>query len=342
LIVVEPEAREATGPFEEWSRRRFLLCAAAWLAVGRNASASEDAGYPSHAIRCVLPSTIGGTSDLLGRLIAERLAQAMGQPVVIDARPGAAGRIAAEYVANAPADGYTMLLANNGVNAILPSGQGIAAGQLSKMFAPVTMLARLPVVIAVSPTLQVRTLRELLVMARSAPDKLSFASSGPGSTSHLAAALLFQRAGVRLIHVPYAGTSAAVKDVLSGEVPVLFTHLGTVAALLKSGGLRPLAVTGSHRMPDFPDVGTVVEAGFPDFDVTTWHGVVVPAGTSKRVILRLHAALVRIVADPEVRGQLAAMGMEPVGDSPEHFAAQIDADVRRWSHVIRVNGISTQ
>jgi len=340
LIAVEAEARQAATSLK-WPRRRFLLCAAGWLAAGREALASDQAGYPNRPIRCILPSTIGGTSDLLGRLVGERLALAVGQPVVIDPRPGAAGRIASDYVANAPADGYTLLLANNGVNAIVPGGQGTAS-QLSRTFAPVTMLTRLPLVIAVSPTLQVRTLSELLALARSASDKLSFASSGPGSTSHIAAVLLFQRAGVRLVHVPYAGTSAAVKDVLSGEVPVLFTHLGTVATPVKGGRLRALAVTGSHRMADFPDIETVAEAGYRGFDVTTWHGIVVPAGTPKGVVLRLHDALVRIVADPEVRTQLAAMGMEPVGDSPEHFAAQIDADVSRWSELIRSKGISTQ
>jgi tripartite-type tricarboxylate transporter receptor subunit TctC len=343
LIAIEPGACKPAHPFEGWSRRHFLQCAAgACLAIGRNASASEDARYPNRAIRCILPSTIGGTSDLLGRLIAERFAQAVGQPVVLDARPGAAGRIAAEYVANAAADGYTLLLANNGVNAIVPGGLATTASQMSSMFAPVTMLARLPVVVAVSPTLQVRTLNELLELARGAPGKLSFASSGAGSTSHIAAVLLFRRAGVHLIHVPYAGTSAAVKDVLSGEVPVLFTHLGTVAAFVKSGQLRALAVTGSHRMTDFPQIGTVAEAGYADFDVTTWHGIVVPAGTPKGVVLRLNDALVRIVADPDVRNEMTELGMEPVGDRPEHFAAQIDSDVRRWSDVIRANAITAE
>lgn len=338
----EPDARKTANPFEGWSRRRFIrFAAAAWLPLSARASA-QGAEYPNRAIRCVLPSTIGGTSDLLGRLIAQRLGEALGQPVVMDARPGAAGRIAAEYVANAAADGYTLLLANNGANAIVPGGRGTTAGELSKVFAPVTMLARLPLVVVVSPTLQVDTLGELLTRARAAPGKLWFASSGAGSTSHIAAVLLFQRAGVHLNHVPYAGTSAALRDVLAGEVPVLFTHLGTVAALVKSGRLRALAVTGDHRMVDFPDIGTVAEAGYPGFDVTTWHGVVVPVGTPNDIILRLHDELVRIVANPEVRKQLAAMGMEPVGDTPEHFAAQLDADVRRWSEVIQSHEITTE
>ena len=342
LAAVERDARTTANPFEEWSRRRFIVCGAVWLALGCEAFASQETAYPNRAIRCVLPSTIGGTSDLLGHLIAERLGQALGQTVVIDAHPGAAGRIAAEHVATAAADGYTLLLANNGVNAIVPGGRGTAASELSKQFTPVTMLVRLPLVVVVSPTLQVNTLRELIARARRAPDQLSFASSGTGSTSHMAAVLLFRRAGVHLLHVPYAGTSAAVKDVLSGEVPVLFTHLGTVATLVKSGKLHALAVTGSHRMADFPDIETIGEAGYPGFDVTTWHGIVVPVGTPRDVVQRLHYALSRIVADPVVRKQLAAIGMEPVGDSPEHFAAEIEADVRRWSEIIQTNGITTE
>jgi len=289
-----------------------------------------------------MPSTAGGTSDLLGHLIAARLGEAVGQPVLLELRPGAAGRIAADMVARAAPDGYTLLLANNGTNAIVPGGRGTAALELAKDLAPVTLLARLPIVVVTSVTLDVRTLRELLAFARQSPGKLSFASGGAGSTSHIAATLLFQRAGVRLVHVPYSGTSAAIKDVLSGEVPVMFTHLGTVAGLIGAAQLRALAVTGDHRMSDFPAVETVAEAGFAGFDVTTWHGIMVPAGSPSAVVLRLHEALARIVARADVRSQLAAMGMEPLGSGPEQFAIELDADVRHWTEVIRINGVATE
>ena len=318
-------------------RRRLLLCAIAaspWL--GRPAQAAEEGEYPNRPIRIILPSTIGGTSDLLARLIASRIGPVLGQPLVIEARPGAAGRIAVDHVANAAADGYTLLLANNGANAIVPAERG-ASIEPGMSFAPVTMLARLPVVVAVTPALDVSTLPALIARARNAPGKFSYASSGIGSSSHMAADLLFRRAGVRLVHVPYPGTSAAVRDVLSGEVPVLFTHLGTVAALIQAGKLRGLAVTGDHRMAEFPDLVTVAEAGYPGFEVTTWHGVVAPGGTPRPIIMRLHDALVRMLADREVRAQLAAMGMEPVGDTPEEFAGAIEADVRRWAAVARAH-----
>ncbi len=290
----------------------------------------------------MLPSTVGGTSDLLARVIAARLEQALGQPVVIDPRPGAAGEIAVKRVAGAAPDGYTLLLANNGANAIAPARQGTHPLDLRKMFAPVTMLARLPIVVAVTPTLGVDTLADLIARARSAPGTLSFASGGAGSSSHMAAVMLFQRAGVSLVHVPYAGTSVAVKDVLSGEVPVLFTHLGTVAALIHGGQLRGLAVTSDHRMLEFPDLQTVAEAGYPDFEITTWHGVFAPANTPRTIITRLYVELVRTVGLPEVRRQLATMGMEPLGNTPEQCAEALDADVQRWAEVVRAMGPATE
>ncbi|MGA8034037.1 MAG: tripartite tricarboxylate transporter substrate binding protein [Casimicrobiaceae bacterium] len=314
----------------------MLLCAIAttpWL--GRAACATDTRGYPDRPVHLILPSPIGGTSDLLARLIGARLGEALGQRIVIEARPGAAGQIAVDYVAGAAPDGYTLLLADNGANAIAPAGRGTAHAKAAARFAPVTMLARLPIVVVVRPALGVDTLEELIQRARAAPGELFYASSGVGSTSYTAAALLFRRAGVRLVDVPYAGTSVAVKDVLSGEVPVLFTHLGTVATLVHAGRLRALAVTGNHRMADFPDLETVAESGYPGFDVTTWHGVVAPLGTPRSIVARLHDELTRIVGLAEVRRQLAAMGMEPVGDTPEEFASAIAADVRQWAEVLR-------
>ena len=297
--------------------------------------ATDATRYPNRPIRLVLPSTVGGTSDLIARLLEARLAEALGQPVVIEARPGASGRIAVERVVSAAPDGYTLLLANNGANAIVPARREAEGQDVAQSFSPVSLLARLPIVIVVTPALAADNLKGLVALARRAPGRLSYASSGGGSTSHLAAALLFQRADVRLVHVPYSGTSAAVKDVLSGEVPVLFSHLGTVAALVRAGQLRALAVTGDHRMADFPDLASVAESGYPGFDITTWHGIVAPANTPREIVLRLYAELQRVVAQADVRRQLAAMGMEPVGSTPEQFAAAINADVMRQAALMR-------
>lgn len=320
-------------------RRRLALCAIAaapWFASAERGA--REGAYPSRPLRLILPSTIGGTSDLVARLIAAPLGDALAQPVVIEARPGAAGRIAVDYVAAAAPDGYTLLLANNAANAIGPGKQGGAGVAPMARFAPVTMLARLPIVVVVPPALGVHTLADLIARARRARGRLFYASGGLGSTSHIAAALLFKRAAVHPVHIPYAGTSMAVKDVLAGEVPVLFTHLGTVAALIHSGRLRALAVTGDHRMAEFPNVETVAEAGYPGFDVTTWHGVVAPEGTPGPVISRLQDELARIVALPRVRAQLAALGMEPVGATTQDFAHAIGAGIRQWEEVVRAIG----
>jgi tripartite-type tricarboxylate transporter receptor subunit TctC len=316
-------------------RRRALLGAALgapWLASA--ALAANGGKYPDRPIVLVLPSPIGGTSDLFARLVETWLEQALGQPVVVEAKPGAAGRIAVDYVAAAAPDGYTLLIANNGANAILPAGSDPQIDK-AKQFAPITMLARLPILVAASPAIGIDSLPALIARARSEPGRLEYASGGIGSTSHTAAALLFQRAGVHLVHIPYVGTSAAVKDVLSGTVPILFTHIGTVASLVRAGRLRALAVTGSRRMPDFPEIPTVAELGYPGFDITTWHGLVAPIGTPQEAIVRLHDALVRAIAQPEARAQFVALGMEPVASSPEEFAKAITEDVRNWSEVLR-------
>jgi len=197
------------------------------------------------------------------------------------------------------------------------------------------MLARLPILVAAAPSTGIDSLQALIRRARSEPGGLEYASGGIGSTSHIAAVRLFQRAGVHLVHIPYAGTSAAVKDVLSGTVPILFTHLGTVASLVRAGRLRALAVTGNRRMAEFPGIPTVAELGYPGFDITTWHGVVAPIGTPREIIVRLHDTLVRAVSRPEARAELVALGMEPVGSSPEAFARAIADDVRNWSEVLR-------
>jgi len=325
------------------SRRRILrliAIAAPSLCIGRLAFANGVA-YPTRPLRFVVPNAAGGSSDLVVRLVGARLGDALGQPVIVDLRPGASGRIAMDNVAKSPPDGYTLFLANNGSVAILPTVDG--TGESSQpAFAPVSRLTSLSIVIAATPALGVTTLPELIERAKSMPDLLPYASGGIGSTSHLSAALLSRRAGVKLLQIPYSGTAIAVKDVLSGEVPLIFTHLGTVASYLRGGQLRALAVTGRRRAAAFPEIPTVAEAGFPNFDVTTWHGVLVPAATSSEIVQRLHGELVRIVTDGEVRERLEDMGMEVVGNTPAQFAADIRADREHWSTVIQDAGLPTR
>ncbi len=308
---------------ERGCRQRLVAAGAAiLLAWGAACAAAER--FPCSPVRLVLPSSAGGTSDLLGRLLAPHLGDALGVPVVIVARPGAAGKIATEHVATSPPDGCTLLLANNATHAANSGSH--ADGEPHKAFAAVGKIANLPIVVVVTPSLRVSTLAELIDYARREPAKLSYASSEFGSTSHRAATLLFDRAEVSVLHVPYAGTSTAVKDTLAAEVPVLYTHLGTVAPLIRAGKLRALAVSGAQRMKEFPGIPTIAESGFPGFDVTTWHGVVTVNSIPKRVLLRLRTALASVAALPELREQLAALGMEPVDSDAEQFAVEIGAE----------------
>ena len=325
------------------SRRRFVAWLAIILVAAHPAAAfAQGADYPSRTIHMVIPNTVGGTSDILGRLIGARLSDALGQPVIIESKPGAAGRIALDYMAKAAPDGYTILLGNNGTNAIVPSAQQGNEVAEDAPLVPVIKLASLAIVIAASPKLGVLSLADLIRRARSTPEALAYASSGIGSTSHMAAALFSQRAGIKLLQIPYAGTASSVKDVLAGEVPLLFTHLATVATLIRAGQLRALAVTGPHRVSAFPDLPTVAESGFPGFDVVTWHGVLLPPGTPREIVLRLHRELARILAMDDLRTQLANLGMEPQSGSPEDFAADIKADRQHWATVIRDAGLPTQ
>ena len=325
------------------SRRRFIRRLALLLAAANGATVvAQNAGdYPSRPIRFIIPNTVGGTSDILARIIGSRLSDALGQPVIVESKAGAAGRIALEYMAKAAPDGYTLLLGNNGTNAIVPSTQGSDVVDDAALV-PVIKLASLAIVVAATPRLEVKSLSDTIERARRRPDSLAYASSGIGSTSHMAAALLSQRAGIRLLQIPYAGTASAVKDVLAGEVPLIFTHLATVATLIRAGKLRALAVTGLQRVAAFPEIPTVAESGFPGFDVVTWHGVLVPPGTPREVVMRLHGELARILAMEDIRAQLANLGMEPLGGTPEDFAADIRADREHWATVIRDAGLPTR
>ncbi|HEY2865144.1 MAG TPA: tripartite tricarboxylate transporter substrate binding protein [Casimicrobiaceae bacterium] len=318
--------------------RLAVLLGAAYECPGLAQNSSD---YPARAIRIIIPNTVGGTSDLLARLIGARLSDAVGQPVFVESRPGAAGRIALDYTAKAAPDGYTLFLGNNGTNAIV---QGTQGGEIvdDSALVPVIKLASLAIVIAATPRLDVKSLDDTIERARRAPGSLAYASSGIGSTSHMAAALLSQRAGIKMLQIPYAGTASAVKDVLAGEVQLIFTHLATVATLIRAGQLRALAVTGPRRAAAFPEIPTVAESGFPDFDVETWHGVLVPPGTPREIVMRLHAELSRMLKLKDLRAQLGAMGMEPLGGTPEEFAADILADRKRWAAVIRDSGVPTQ
>jgi tripartite-type tricarboxylate transporter receptor subunit TctC len=311
------------------------IAVAGWPA---RAPAAGPVPYPTRPIRIVVPFSAGNQLDVFARLIGDHLAQSMGQPVLVENRPGASGNAASEAVAKAAPDGYTLLVSGVLIT-LLPHTYGARAVDPVTAFAPVTRLAQQPIVIAATASLGVNTLPELIALARREPGKLSYATSGVGTAQHVAMTMLSQRAGIDLLHVPYANSGQLVADVLSGEVPLAMSFPGTVEPHRRSGRLRVLAVTSAQRAQAWPDVPTVAEAGFPGFDVQSWAGVLAPAGTPPAIIDRLHREIVRILELPEVRSVFLAQSAEPVGNTPQEFAAEIRASVARWAPVVKAAGI---
>ncbi|MEP7083812.1 MAG: tripartite tricarboxylate transporter substrate binding protein [Betaproteobacteria bacterium] len=320
-----------------------VLATAAAIAaalVSLAADAAESAAYPARPIRLILAFS-GGAMDALARTLSDGLERALGQPVIVEARTGASGNIAAEYVARAAPDGHTLLMAPITIT-VLPSTHGSLAVDPVHAFAPITKLVTLPSLIVANSTLGVSTLPELVAAARARPGMIAYATPGIGTQQHLAGSSLWLRAGVEVLHVPYSNSAQVIKDVVAGQVPVAFTLLSTAEPFVRSGQLKALAVTGTHRAPEFPEVPTVSELGFPGFDFVTWYGLVAPAGTPGAIIDTLYRESVRILAQADVRRRLQLMGGEAVGNTPDQFAAQIKADVARWPAVIKAAGIMVE
>jgi len=299
-------------------------------------------GYPSKPIHLVVPFPPGGVADLIARPVAEKISQSLGQPVIVENRGGATGTIGAAYVAQAAPDGYTLLFGTTNEIAMSPTLYKSLPYDPTKAFAPITPVAEFPNVLVVGPRVSARTLGEIIDMARARPRALAFASSGEGSTNHLTAELFQTQAGVQVMHVPYKGGGPALVDVTGGHVDAMFATLPSAVALIKGGKLRALAVTGTRRSAALPDVPTAREAGMKDLVVTTWNGVLAPAGTPQDVIERLHAALAAAVADPDIKAKLAAVGAETVTTTPQAFTATLRSDFELWSGVIRRAGITAQ
>jgi tripartite-type tricarboxylate transporter receptor subunit TctC len=327
--------------------RQAIICiavaslgsAAAGWSVGTHAAGVDS--YPNRPIRIIVPFAPGSQIDIVARLVGGKLSERLGQPVFVDNQPGASGNIGSEIVAKSPADGYTLLLTGS-VITLLPSTMGSRAVDPVLSFVPITKLCEPPIVIVANPTLKVDTLDELIVLARRQPGKIAYATAGIGSVQHLTASVLAHKAGIEMLHIPYANSGQALKDVVQGEVPVYFTFLGPIDGYLRAGQLKPLAVESSRRMKAWPDIPTVVELGYPEASADPWNGVLVPAGTPPEVVDLLYRELARIVQQPDVRERFSQMGMEPLAPSPAEFAAEIKAAVNRWPAVARAAGIQPE
>jgi len=310
----------------------FSLCAS-------GAQAQPAGVYPARPIHFVVPYPPGGPLDIMARGIGARLAQAWGQPVIVDNRPGAGGNLGADFVARAAPDGYTLLMGAVATHAINPSLYARIPYDPVKDFTPVALVAVVPNILVVHPSLPVRTVKDLVALARARPGALNFASGSTGSTGHLAGELFKVLAGVDMTHIPYKGAAPAMQDLLAGQVQLMFDNLANALPQVKAGRLRAIAVTTLQRSPAAPDLPTVAESGLPGFDLSTWFGVMVPAGTPVEIVTRLNAEIVRALGSPELKDRLAAMGAEPPADNtPERFAAFIRSELSKYATVVRESG----
>jgi tripartite-type tricarboxylate transporter receptor subunit TctC len=292
-------------------------------------------GYPSKPIRLIVPFAAGGGNDNVARLVGKRLADSLGQPVLVDNRPGAGGMVGAELAAKSAPDGYTLFLGGVGSHAINPNLHEKLPYDPIKDFAPVELLAQAPLVLVVHPSVPANSVAELTAYARAHPGKLNFASNGNGSSSQLAAVMFDSMAGVDMVHVPYKGLSPALTDLLSGQVQLMFSSVVAILPHIKAGKLRALAVTGAKRLASLPELPTIAESGLPGYEASSWYGILAPAGTPRNIVARLNAELTKALEQPEVRASLLAEGAEPVGGSPEAFAAHIRAEKERLGKLIR-------
>jgi len=311
-------------------QRLLLYVAGAAFAV---TAAAQD--YPTKPIRFVVPFPPGGGNDTMARTIGYKLTEAWGQQVVIDNRAGAGGIIGAETAARSAPDGYTLFLGGVASHGINPNLHAKLGYDPVKDFAPVSLIAAAPLILVVHPSVQAKSVKELIQLAKAKPGALNFASNGKGGSSHLAAEMFMMMTATDMVHVPYKGLSPALTDLLSGQVQLMFSSTVAILPQVRAGKLRPLALTGAKRSPAMADIPTVAESGVTGYETASWYGVLAPAGTPRAIVNKLSREIVRIVQLPELRERMAAEGADPVGGSPEEFAAHIKRELARWSKVVK-------
>src|SRR6516225_10190551 len=302
------------------------------------AHAQTDARWPERPIRFIVPFTAGSSSDTVARLVAQKLAERFGQPLVVENRVGGGGSIGSGEVAHADADGYTLGLANTSTHAVAASFATLSYDP-AKDFAPVSMLGHSPFVLALYPGVPAQSVQELIALARAKPRVLNYASAGPATLAHLSGALFEKMAKIELTHVPYRGTAQSTLDLLEGRVEMQFGTIPPTLTHIRAGKLRALAVTGAVRNPTLPDVPTIAESGLPGYECSLWQAIVAPAATSPTIITRLNGEIGAVLADPDVRAAFAKHGVEPQASSAAALGARIHADVQKWHDVITSAGI---
>ena len=309
----------------------FLACLGLSSAMP-TAYAQDD--YPNRAVRIVVPFSPGGGGDAVVRYMSDKLAERLKQQIIVENKPGASGFIGAQIVATAAPDGYTLLMGFDGGIVVAPNMLNAPFNPVTD-FAPVTKLNDATIILVANPAVPVKNINDIVALAKSKPEGLQFSSSGPGTTPHLAGELLALRTGIKLSHIPYKGGGQAVTDAVAGHFPIFFTVVPTVASYIKQGRLIAIAVAGDKRSPAWPDIPTIAELGVPDFNVSSWYGILAPAKTPKAIVDRLQRDIAAVLAIPEVRDRYLNNAFDPIASTPETFAAQIKADYARWGQVVK-------
>lgn len=323
-------------------RRHLLLStlagATALLAAPLMGSLPAQAeAFPTRPIHLVVGYAAGGSTDQIARIVGQKLSEELGQPVVIDNKPGAGATIASDFVAKSTPDGYTLFMSTiaNTINTTLYRRLPF---DFERDFAPVSLVATVPNVLVVNPSVPANTVQEFIALAKKNPEKIYFASSGSGSSIHLSGELFNMVAGVKLTHVPYKGSAPAVVDLMSGQVQAMFDNLSSSLPYIKAGKLRALAVTSATRSPAAPDIPTMAEAGLPDCEVLSWFALVAPAKTPQPIIDKLNAAVVKLLADPSTKQQFDNIGADPASSTPAALAALISSETAKWAKVVKTSG----
>ncbi|TMH44270.1 MAG: tripartite tricarboxylate transporter substrate binding protein [Betaproteobacteria bacterium] len=310
-----------------------LLSGAALVLAALAAGTSLSQNYPTKPVRIIAPFAPGGGTDFIARLLAQKLTERLGQQVIVENKPGAGGNLGAEFAVKSPPDGYTLLLIA-GSYTVNPSLYKLSFDPVTDI-SPIVQLSQGPFVVAVHPSVQAKTLPELIDYARKEPDKFSYASAGSGSITHLASELFLEMAKIRMVHVPYKGTGPALNDTIAGNTQVIFGSVATTLQFIKSGRLRGLAVTTAQRIAAAPELPTVAEAGVPGYQVVLWHGLVAPKGIPAPIVQRLNQAANDALKGKDVADVLASDGVTPAGGSPDQFREVIRNDIARWSDVVK-------
>jgi len=318
---------------------RALIAALVLFAA---AGALAQQNYPSRPIHIVAPFEAGGATDIMARMIAQKFAESLGQPVIVDNRPGAGGGIGTAAVAKSPADGYTIVFGNLAPNAINPSIYTNLQYDAGKDFAPISVVATVPLILVTPSSSPARSVRELIALAKSAPGKLNFGSPGVGSVAHVVGEMFNTMAATRLMHVPYKGGAPAVRATLTGEVSMMFATVISAKPHIRSGKLRALGITSAERSPVAPDIPTIAESGLPGFEVDVWFGLLAPAATPRAIVERLAQEVRRALDAPDLKARFAQLAAVPNPTTPDQFAAIIRADIAKWAKVVKESGAKVQ